>query len=206
MTAPRAQAQAPSGELAAALADPDVEHSLTVILEHADLLAMMVESVSELLARGDDLLDVGMELAGELRTTIVNAPVLKDPSTAQLLDSGRRLAATLPSVAPAVVAAAESGTIEALANSDLLSPRAVDQISLLARGVVRGAEVHATDPPKTGNPIALVKLLRDPDVAAAISYFACVAKALGQELRTPAPAAPDPTPSATTPTAPSAAK
>ena len=66
--------------------------------------------------------------------------------------------------------------------------REVASIRVLARGLVQGGEDAATRPVEVNGPLSLLKLLKDPDVNRAISYFATVARAIGRELDKPRPA------------------
>ena len=179
---------APSEVLERRLDDPEVAEALHVILDHADLLAMLVEGFSGFIERGDTITESVVEMVGELKAAAPAEGVLplsQGAETKSLVDSATRLAATLPRLAPALASAAESGLIERLTGSDILSPAAVDSMSVLARGVVRGLDVDRANPTPVKGPVSMVKALRDDDVARALGFFLSIAKAVGQELRNP---------------------
>ena len=67
-----------------------------------------------------------------------------------------------------------------------VGPEALDQVALLARGLV--PRQRATSPTaRSRSPVRspLIRRLKDPDVDRALSFFATVAKAVGQELAAP---------------------
>lgn len=182
----------PRERLEGRLDDPGVAAALDVILDHADLLALMVEGLSGFLERGDTITESVVEGVHEIRSAAADGPgltALQDLDTHAVVDGVTRLAATLPKVAPALAAAAESGLIEQLTDADLLSPTAVTSMSVLARGLVHGIEADATHPAPISGPISLIKALRDDDVSRALGLFLTIAKSIGRELAAPQPAA-----------------
>jgi hypothetical protein len=185
--APAHAAPALPDALADRLADPQVANALASLLDHADLLAILVEGLDQLVSRSEIIGDSLLANITDLRTTVENSPGLKDSGVGvqEVAESAASLAAVLPKAAPGMVAAVESGAIDRLLASDLVSPEAVDQVAVLARGFARGKEDFAQRPVEVGGLLSLPKLLRDPDVNRALSYFATVAKAVGQELAKP---------------------
>ena len=129
----------------------------------------------------DSLIAGLTELRGAVETTEDRAGV--DPQG--VVRAGLSLASVLPKAAPGMVAAAESGAIERILGSDLVSTQAVSQIEILARGFTRGSAQFDRAPVDVGGPVSLVKLFRDPDINRALRYFATVAKSIGQELAAP---------------------
>lgn len=173
MTLNPTTAAPPSERLGRRLDDPEVAAALNVVLDHADLLAVMVEGLSGFIERGDTITEAVVEGVDELRSAATNSPALAaldDVDTQALLDNVTRLAATLPTVAPALAAAAESGIVEKL-----------------TRSVVRGVEVDAAHPAPISGPISLFKAVKDDDVARALGFFLTIAKSIGRELDTPEP-------------------
>ena len=66
--------------------------------------------------------------------------------------------------------------------SGILGAEAVDQVSVLAEGLVRGSRAYAVDPVPVGGLVSLAKLLKDPDISRALSFYATVTKSIGQQL------------------------
>lgn len=149
------------------LNDPAIVNALASLLDRADLIALLVDALDGLISRSEV---IGNSLAGsfsELRSTVAG--------NEQLQKAGAE--------APRILE-----TASRLVSSDLLDPLAVDRISVLARGLVKGGDTFDHSPVQVGGALSLLRLLKDPDVNRAISYFATVAKAVGQEIAS-APAA-----------------
>lgn len=159
-----------SPKLVAKLAEPGVTESLTSLLSHADLIAILVEGLDGLLSRSELIGNSLLEGFAELQTTAKENEALagSDINLEELLGSVLQLAAIVPKAAPGLADAAATG--------------AVDKLALLGHGLVKGDDRFASDPVKVGGPISLLRLLKDPDINRALSYFATVAKAVGQEL------------------------
>lgn len=179
-------------ELQRALADPQVVDSLTSLLGHADLLALLVEGLDGMVRRSEVL---GDNLAGgllDLQTTVNHNETLESTGAdlGSLLESALLLASVVPTAAPGMARAAKSGVVEKLFDSDLVSPEAVDQISLFARGLVRGSEVYEKDPVQVGGTLSLLRLLKDPDITRALSFVVTIAREVGRELDARPAAAP----------------
>ena len=188
-TSPTTSPAGTADVLQARLADPQVANALASLLDRAELLAVLVEGLDQFVARSEIIGDSLLANITDLRTTVENSPGLKDSgiSFQEVTESAASLAAVLPKAAPGMVAAVESGAIDRLLASDLVSPAAVDQVAVLARGFARGKDDFANRPVEIGGALSLMRLLKDPDVNRALSYFATVAKAVGQELANPTP-------------------
>ncbi|TIC82614.1 DUF1641 domain-containing protein [Nocardioides sp. GY 10127] len=161
MTVAPPRPEGPAAILASRLDDPQVAASLATLLEHADLVAVLLEGLDGFLARSESIGASLMEAVVDARATVEGNELLGE------------LQVDVPKVAGAAVR---------LINADLLTPEAVDQVSVLARGLVQGGEDYKAAPIEVGGPLSLLKLLKDPDVNRAISYFATVAKAIGREV------------------------
>ncbi|GAA3601047.1 DUF1641 domain-containing protein [Marihabitans asiaticum] len=175
-----ASASPPAGQaLAATLDDPQVVASLTTILEHADLLAVLIEGLDQLVARSEVIGDSLLAGIDELRDVDTGTA----PPLSELARSGMSLASVLPKAAPGIAAAAESGVIERLLSSDIASPEAVEGLAVIARGVGRGSAAFETGRAVDASGVrGITRVLRDPDIQRALTYGATIAKAIGQEL------------------------
>ena len=151
------------------LNDPKVAASLAVLLDHADLIAVLVEALDGFVARSEVISDSLASSVGELRAAVANSGALDEAETniAQLVD-----------------------TTKAILASDLLKPESLNQLSVLARGLGKGGQRYEAAPVAVGGIFSLGRLLKDPDIKRAISYGATLAKAVGAELN----AAPSTTP------------
>ena len=157
----------PQTVVAAKLQDPKVAASLATLLDHADLLAVIVEALDGFVARSEVIGDSLIASLGELRTI---ADSDANPLAGFDFDQIKSLTQTL-------------------AGSDLFKPEAVEALGLLARGMSQGSARFETTPVKVGGLFSLGKLLKDPDINRAISFTMTLAKSVGQELdaATPTP-------------------
>lgn len=167
--------------LAARLDDPAVAGALASLLDHADLLAVLVEGLDQFVGRSEVIGDSLIAGLTELRGT------QPPPDLAETLKSGVALASALPKAAPSLQRMVESGAVDKLLATTEVSAEALDQVELLARAMVRGSETFERRPVEVGGPVSIVKLLRDPDINRALSFFATVAKEVGRELAHPTP-------------------
>lgn len=169
------------------LSDPQVAHSLATILDHSDLLALLVESLDQFVARSEVIGDSLVAGLTELKGTTSGS----DLDVAALIQSAGSLASVLPQAAPGIVRLVETGTADKLIATTEVAAEAADQVQTLAQGLIKGSAQFASQPVQVGGLLSAAKLLKDPDIARALSFFATVAKAIGQELAAPstAPAA-----------------
>jgi hypothetical protein len=156
----------PAHRLAAKLQEPQTAAALDVLLDHADLLAVIVESLDQFLARSEVIGDSLIAGLTELRETAGSGGGLSVDG----LD---------------LKAATEAG--RRLVGSGMLSAETLDQLAVVARGLSQGRESFASRPVEIKGPLSLLRLLKDPDVNRAISYGATVLQAVGRELDSPAP-------------------
>lgn len=181
--------------LEARLEDPEVASSLDALLEHADLLAVILESLDGFLRRSETIGDSAFAGIAELRATVMENEAVKGMAasgvtTQDLVDAGISLASALPKAAPGMVDVVNRGVIDRVLASELVSDDAVTQIEVVARGLVAGSNDFETNPVPVSGPLSLAKALRDPDIQRALSYGATVARSIGRELAQPRPAAP----------------
>lgn len=177
MTAPTAAHAAPAApvlapQIAAKLADPAVVDSLATLLQHADLLAVLVEGLDGLLARADVIGASLLAGIDELTGAIDVGDAARAIDIKGKLHGLGHLAATAPLVA------------------DVATPLVMDQLALVGRGIEAGAASHAAHPVEVGGVLSLMKALKDPDVSRALSYLLSIARAIGRELGSPAPGDP----------------
>ncbi len=167
------------------LSDPQVVNSLASLLDHVDLLALLVEGLDQMVARSEVIGDSLVASITELRGS--SGAATSGVDLAALVQSASQLAAVLPQAAPGIVRLVESGTAEKVIATTEVAAEGLDQIQLLAKGLVQGSEDFDNRPVAVNGVLSAAKLLKDPDIARALSFFATVAKAVGQELAAPAP-------------------
>ena len=167
-------AASPTDRLVERLSDPAVAAALDDLLQHADLLAVLVSGLDGLVRRGDVITDSVAGAVAELRTAAETAGAPFDGT-----DLGA-LAQSIGTLSGAVVGATPALTT--LLTSRLTDPEAVTVISNLASALVEGKESVEAGAPVPHGPLALLRAMRDPDVARGIGFFLQVAKAFGRRL------------------------
>ena len=171
-TASSPDASNPAAALAERLADPGVAASLNILLDHADLLAVLVTGLDALISRGDTITD---SLAGGVRE-LRAAGEQPQADAVRLVGALQQLSALGPPLLDKLP------VLENLLGSDLADPRVIDIASTASRAIVRGAEQAGTTQPRISGIRALLRALKDPDVSRALGFVMSVAKALGREL------------------------
>lgn len=163
-------AQSPADALLTRLDEPRVAAALASLLDHADLLAILVVGLDGLVSRGEV---IGASLAdalGELRGGADGLPAVDLPALASSLAT---LSGSLTSATPA---------LDVLLRSSLTDPRAVEVISQLAHALVVGRDRIETDTAAPTGVFGLLRALKDEDVARGLGYLLQVAKAFGRQL------------------------
>lgn len=165
-------APSPADPLLSKLDDPRVTAALSDLLDHADLLAVLVVGLDGLLRRGEE---VNGALGDALR-------FLQDAASAGGLDQLDlpKLASSLATLSTLVRDAAP--TLEALVHSDLADQRLIDVVSLAARSIITGTEQARAEPVRASGVFSLMRALKDDDVARGVGFMIQVARAFGKEL------------------------
>jgi hypothetical protein len=153
------------------LDDPEVSEALGTILDHADLLALIVSGLDGFLSRGDVITDSLGEGIGELRA---GGGTLPDPAElGKLVTSLGSLTGTLGEAGP---------LLERVVGSDVTSQAAIDVVSLAARALVEGHATAQANQARVQGVRALLRLLKDDDLARGLGFVVEVGRALGREL------------------------
>jgi hypothetical protein len=167
----------PADALAARLDEPRTAESLNQILDHLDLLALLVTGLSGFVSRGDTIAD---SLADGVR----EFSVLEQGSgidVGELLGAAKQLGAAAPALLEAVPKLLETlPLLDRLLSSGIADPAVIDLGSAVAQAAVAGAG-QAYGSSITGIR-GLLKALKDPDVSRAVGFVMSIAKSLGQQL------------------------
>ncbi|MHB1552846.1 MAG: DUF1641 domain-containing protein [Acidimicrobiales bacterium] len=152
------------------LNDPGVAASLLTILDHVDLLATLATSLSELLQRGDTIIESVTSGVGELAAAAKARPDLQLPSPAELSELARELSAATP-------------TLTKVLSSHMVNEQTISVLSLVAESAVEGAERVRADRASITGLRGVLKAVRDPDVGRGLGFVVEIVKALGRRLR-----------------------
>lgn len=167
-------APSPVDTLVSKLDEPRVVAALNDILEHADLLAILVTGIDGFVRRGDVVSDSIAEALQEARGA--DGGLSSALATVDLA----KLASSLASVAGALGDAGPA--LAALLKSDLTDPRVIDVIASGARAIAAGAEHARTERTKLSGVFSLMRTLKDDDVARGLSFLIHVLREFGRDL------------------------
>lgn len=166
-------APSPADPLLAKLDDPRVTEALSDLLEHADLLALLVVGLDGMLRRGDEVTGAISDVVGQLRDGGLNEK-LSSLDLPRLAESLSTLSSLASEAGPA---------LDSLLKAGLTDPRLIDVVSVATRSVITGAEKAKVEPVRASGVFSLMRALKDEDVARGLSFLIQVARAFGQEIK-----------------------
>ncbi|MCX9192318.1 hypothetical protein C3Y87_13035 [Carbonactinospora thermoautotrophica] len=170
-------APSPVDALLSKLEEPRIVAALNDLLDHADLLAILLVGLNGLVRRGEVIGEAFADAVSELRGAASGA------STSWEAVDLPKLASSLATLSSAVADATPA--LETLLRSDLTDPRVVRVISGVARALLQGAEQEKAEPLKPTGVFSLLRTLKDEDVARGLGFLIHVARAFGRELKNP---------------------
>jgi hypothetical protein len=158
--------------LRARLDDPKVVEALSTLLDHADLLAILVSGLDAFISRGDTIADSLGDGLEDLRATGGGGfPAPAD--LGKLVGSLGTLTGTLGEAAP---------LLERVIASDVTTQPALDVVSLAARALIEGHARAQASQARVQGVRAMLKLLKDDDLGRGLGFVVEVGRALGREL------------------------
>lgn len=170
----QAVAPSPADELKDRLDDPAVAAALNSLLDHADLLAILVTGLDGFVRRGEQISDSLSSTVGELRAAAESSE--KDLPSLDV----KALMSTLSSLASALSDAAPA--IETLLRSPMIEPQAVEVLGQLGQALVEGKAAAAADPAGPKGVFGLWRITKDKDVNRGLGFLVHVARAFGRQL------------------------
>lgn len=169
---------APVDALKKQLDDPAVAAALGNILEHADLLAILVVGLDGFVSRSELIGDEVISSIGEMRE-LAEGSQIAGINPADLIANMMKLSAALPAITQMV----ESGLLESLVDS-IAQPAAVEALGHITRGVADGL---SAPPVEFGGAFSLLRQLKDPEVSRGLSFGLTMLKSIGSELNSQHP-------------------
>lgn len=165
----------PSESVRDRLDDPRVAEALNTLLDHADLLAILVAGLDGLVKRGDDITANLTSAVGELKGSgAAGAQMAKQLDLGGLAVSLLTLSGGLAKATPA---------INTLLNSSLTDPRGAEVVSALGDALV---SARTALPPAPRGVRGMWKTVRaaakDPDIGRGLVYLIEVARAFGRKV------------------------
>jgi hypothetical protein len=155
----------PAEVLRARLDDPEVAAALLTLLDNADVLALVVQSLDGLLRRADVISSSVESGLGDVRALADSARFLVEPT--------RKLAEKAPDIADAATALLDSG---------MLNREVVTLLGQFAAALIAGREAAQRNGTTVSGLRATLRVLKDPEVARGLGLLVEVARSLGRDL------------------------
>jgi hypothetical protein len=155
----------PADALRARLDDPEVAAALLTLLDNAELLALVVQSLDGLLRRADVISDNVETGLADVRALAESARFLIEPT--------RKLAEKAPGLADAASALLDSG---------MLNREVVTLLGQFATALLAGNEAARRNRTTVSGLRGTLSVLRDPEVGRGLGLLVEVARALGRDL------------------------
>jgi hypothetical protein len=169
-------APSPGDDLLQRLDDPRIVSSLSTILDHADLLATLIEALDGFVRRGEVIGDSLLSAIDEVKASggsFAGRTLLPDVDVAGLQRSVASLATAFTDAAP---------TINTLLRSPLTDPNTVHLLADMGDAVLDGKAASEADPRGPKGVFALMRVTKDPDVSRGLGFMIHVARAFGKRL------------------------
>lgn len=174
-------ADSPGDQILARLDDPQVASSLSLILDHADLLATLVVGLDGLIRRAEvigDSLASGVAEVREIAATSSGQRPWPAVDIAAVSDSITRLSAAAVDATPA---------FERLLRSPLTDPQTAEVLAQVGEALLEGKQAADADPRGPRGVFALMRVTKDPDVSRGLGFMIQIARAFGKRLAQPEP-------------------
>lgn len=165
----------PGDDLIARLDDPQIASSISLILDHADLIATIVAGLDGLLRRADVIGDNLASGVAEIRDAAATNGQLSWPAVdlAAASDAVTRLSTAVLDATPA---------IDRLLHSPLTDVRTAEVLADIGEALLEGRQAAAADPRGPRGVFALMRVAKDPDVSRGLGFMIHIARAFGQRL------------------------
>ncbi|WP_179475077.1 DUF1641 domain-containing protein [Mycolicibacterium vinylchloridicum] len=161
----QAIAISPADQIRDRLDDPTVAAALNTLLDHADLLAVLVSGLDGFVRRGDLIAD-------SLASAVSD---FKGVSASGVLPSAEAL--------KGVDVQGLTQTVATLSNSLVAAAPALNTLlSQVGQAVAEGSEAAAADPGGPKGLFGLWKVTKDPDVSRGLGFMIHVARAFGRQV------------------------
>lgn len=174
----------PADRLRDRLDDPAVAASLNSLLDHADLVAILVTGLDGLVRRGDEISDSLSSAVDELRgpaaSFTANLPGLAEARAELRSIDMQSLAVSLASLSRTLVDVMP--VLDKLLHSPLLDPKAADVLAELGQALVEGKAAAEADPGGPRGLFGLWRVSKDKDINRGLGFLVQVARAFGRQL------------------------
>ncbi len=179
----QALATSPADQVRAKLDDPRVAASLNDLLEHADLLAILVSGLDGLVRRSDEISESLTAAIGELKSDANGASITQSIPGVEALRAVdlAGLAGSFATLSDKVIGATPA--LDSLLSSRLTDPQATEVLTQLGDALVEAKSATARNAEGPKGFFGMLKAMKDPDVARGLGFMLQVAKSFGRQLR-----------------------
>jgi uncharacterized protein YjgD (DUF1641 family) len=164
------------------LEDPRVASGLQNLLDHVDLLAILVIGLDGFVGRSEIIGEALAEGVSDIRELADSTGASGGVDLAGTVSSLAALASALPKLTPGLTRLVDEDVIGGMLDSGILAPDSLAHIGLLATAVNRGATDAVESPIAVKGAYSMLRQLKDPDVARGLGYTLSILKAVGREL------------------------
>jgi uncharacterized protein YjgD (DUF1641 family) len=164
------------------LQDPRVASGLQNLLDHVDLLAILVIGLDGFVGRSELIGEALVEGVSDIRELADAADVTGSVDIAGTVSSLVAVASMLPKLTPVLTRMVDEDVVGSMLDSGIFSPDSLAHIGLLATAVNRGATDAVETPIQVKGAYSMLRQLKDPDVARGLGYTLSILKAVGREL------------------------
>jgi hypothetical protein len=159
-------------DLLARLEEPKVVGALNNLLDHAELLSVLLIGLDGFVSRGDVIADSLADAVGELRGASGVAGPLASIDVRGLAGSAATLSSSVITGTPAL----------STLLSTITDPRTVEGVTQLAGALAEGRTKAEAEPMAPTGVFGLLRALKDEDTARGLGFLIQVSKALGRQL------------------------
>lgn len=144
------------------------------LMDHLELLALLVEGLDEFLRRGDTIAQSLSDGFTEIKRLTPSIGAKPSPDLSAMAANLKQLVFSL---------AEASSEISDLLDSKLLSSEIISLLSTTGEAAVEARQVVSTTPVRVTGTLSMLRSLKDPDVQAGVSFFLEMAKSMGKRVR-----------------------
>jgi Protein of unknown function (DUF1641) len=168
----------PADALRDRLDDPQIASSLNSLLDHADLLAVLVTGVDGLLRRGDEIGESVTAAVDEIRESSLTGLI---PGIESLKEVDlQALAGSLANLSGALIGATPA--LNTLLTSRLTDPQTAEVLAFLGQALAEGRAAADADPGGPKGAFGIWRATKDKDIARGLGFMIQVARAFGRRL------------------------
>lgn len=164
------------------LEDPRVASGLQNLLDHVDLLAILVVGLDGFVARSEVIGEALADSVTELRTAAEATKPAEPVDVGGIVSSLVALSSALPKLTPTLTRVADEDFLANMLDSGIFSPESLAHIGVLAGAVNQGATDATEQPIQIKGAMSMYRQLKDPDIARGLGYTLSILKAVGHAL------------------------